>query len=345
MMKTFRIACLPGDGPGAKLFDGIFHALSHLEKCMGNAFALHFSIHPLGLEPLEHSGSTLPRESLAAIKAADAALIGMIDKRAEQAQSAIGPMRRELMLYADVRPVRPLGGIWALRPDIDLVCIRESTEGFLADRNMHRGAGEMMPSEDVVISMRVLTRKACRRLAVFAFEYARSNNRKKITVVHKANVLRLGCGFFLDTVRETAAEYPDIALDDDLVDNVAHRLIMAPQDYDILLMTNLMGDILSDEASALVSGMTGSANIGEDAAVFFPVSHLVDGETPPEKVNPVPLFLCAGLMLRHLGLRNAAEKFEKGIAGATIASWTATGRGGAFPPVDSFVEALCGALA
>ena len=328
-MHSFDIALLPGDQPGPAILDGVVAALVLLEKRMKNsagAFSLCFAHHDIGLAALKKCGDTLPQSSLEAIRKSDAALVGMIDRRAEQEKNAIGAMRRKLMLYADVRPVKPLGDIWALKKDIDIVCIRESTEGFLADRNMWCGSGEMMPAEDVVISMRVVTRQACRRIAEFAFAYARSHGRRKITVAHKASVLRMGCGFFLDVVRETAKRYPDILLDDDFVDSVAHRLIAEPETFDILLATNLMGDIVSDEASALVSGMTGAANIGDGAAVFFPVKHLVDAEhSGAGTVNPVPMYLCGVLMLSHLGLHEAAADFERIVASAATEAYCSSG--------------------
>lgn len=343
-MRTYRIALLPGDGPGPAYMEGLNQALQLLAqrlRASAMPFQLETACYDIGMAALRAHGDTLPPASRTAIEQADASLIGLIDKEAEQHKNVIGLLRRELTLYADVRPIRPLGPLWALKKDIDIVCIRESTEGFLADRNMHKGSGEMMPTEDVVVSMRVLTREACRRIAVFAFEYARAHGRKSVTAVHKANVLRLGCGFFLNIVREVAAGYPDIALYDDVVDHVAHQLIAAPERYDILLMTNLMGDILSDEASALVSGMTGSANIGARTAVFFPVTHLVDVRAgADDAVNPVPLFLSAVLMLAHLGLHEAARVFEDHIAAASAVYATPLS-GRAAEAADAFIRIVC----
>ncbi len=333
-MRSFDIACLPGDGPGPLFLDGVEKAVRILEAKMREtpeAFHLNCTTRPMGLAAIKTTGKTLPKESLDAIRNADAALMGMIDLQAEHTDSAIGPMRRELMLYADIRPVKTVKGVWALRPDIDIVCIRESTEGFLADRNMFKGTGEMMPTEDAVISMRVVTRAACRRIAVFAFEYA--------------HVLHMGCGMFLNTVRDVARDYPDIRLEDDFVDSVANKLIAAPERYDIIVTTNLMGDILSDEASALVSGLSGAANIGDDAAVFFPVSHLVDSAScRPGEMNPAPVFLCAGLMLRHLGLTKAADAFEAASAEAAgeFFSGGPEGKPGA---AERYIDAVCGKLA
>lgn len=312
-MKNYRIALLPGDGVGPELLQSVRRVLEAVSKTDAS-FQLDFVEYPFGKRAYQESGSALPDETLAGIKAADAALIGAVSKGDLPGPSPIGRMRKELNLFADVRPVKSIPGVWSLKPGIDLVCIRENNEGFFADRNLYLGYGEFRPTEDTVMSLRLLTKEGCRRIARYSFEYARLNRRKKITVAHKANVLKMGCGFFLEQVRQIAADYPEIELDDEYIDNVAHNLIAAPEKYDLILTTNLFGDIISDEASALVSGLIPTGNIGPEARVFLPVNHNARyQEANQNTVNPLPSILCAAMMLKELGQREAGQAVETAV--------------------------------
>lgn len=307
-MRKHSVALIPGDGIGKEVTASARMVMEAVQAALGG-FSLQFETYAAGQEVFASTGSALPRETLDGIRKADAALIGALNACPAPAPSPVGQLRKELTLYADVRPVKAWPGIWSLKPDIDLICIRENTEGFLADRNLYMGNGEFMPAEDVVMSLRVLTKKGSERIARYAFELARKQNRKRVTVVHKANVLRQGCGFFLETVRAVAKEYPDIQLDDEYVDNVANNLILQPEKYDILLATNLFGDIISDEAAALVSNLVPSANIGKDCAVFSPINHSgKDHEAGKNIANPLVHILCAAMMLEHLGEPEAGQK-------------------------------------
>jgi len=164
------------------------------------------------------------------------------------------------------------------------------------------------------MSVRVLTRHGSERIANYAFELARKQKRKKITVVHKSNVLRKGCGFFLEIVREAAKKYPEIELTDEYVDNAANNLILKPEKYDVILATNLFGDIISDEAAALVSNLVPSANIGEDCAVFSPINHEgKNSQAGKNTVNPLVHIICAGMMLEHLGEAEAGHKIYQAV--------------------------------
>ena len=280
-------------------------------------FSIRFNRYDIGYSSLIKNGDALPEASLNGIKSSDAAMVGMISGELDAVANPIGKMRRELMLYADVRPAKPFPGLWAFSSDLDIVCIRESTEGFMSDRNLYKGYGEMMPTKDLVVSHRIVTRDACRRIAKFAFEFARRHGRKKITVAHKASVFRMGCGLMLECVREIGQDYPDILVEDEYVDLAAHNLIAHPEKYDVLLTSNLFGDILSDVATALVSDMVPSANIGDDCAVFIPVNHVVKGSDDRyETANPLPLLKCAAMMLGHLGLHDASGKLEAAMAAA-----------------------------
>jgi isocitrate/isopropylmalate dehydrogenase len=225
----------------------------------------------------------------------------------------MGRLRKELDLYADVRPIQSIPGVWNLADKIDLIVIRESTQGFLADRNLFKGYGEFMPDENTVLSLRVLTRSACERIARFAFEYATRLSRKAITVAHKANVLRTGDGFFLEICRNVAKDYPSIELRDETVDSVANNLIRCPESYDVLLTTNLYGDIISDEAAALVSSLVPTANFGDGCALFRPIHEAMLSIAGKNVVNPISTILSAMMMAEYLGAFKIAASIRRAV--------------------------------
>ncbi|HYE81640.1 MAG TPA: isocitrate/isopropylmalate dehydrogenase family protein [Clostridia bacterium] len=312
-MRKYSIALIPGDGIGKEVVASAKEVLEAVQAASGE-FSLEFETYPAGQEVFASTGSALPQETLSGIRKADAALIGALNASPVPAPSPVGQLRKELGLYADVRPVKAWPGIWSIKPGLDIICIRENTEGFLADRNLYMGNGEFMPTEDVVMSVRVLTRQGSERIARYAFELARKQSRKKITVVHKANVLRRGCGFFLEIVRAVAKNYPEIELTDEYVDNAANNLILQPEKYDVLLATNLFGDIISDEAAALVSNLVPSVNIGEDCAVFSPINHSGKNDEAGKNIaNPLVHIVCAGMMLEHLGEAEAGHKIYQAV--------------------------------
>ncbi|HWQ40839.1 MAG TPA: isocitrate/isopropylmalate dehydrogenase family protein [Desulfosporosinus sp.] len=312
-MKKYKVALVPGDGIGKEVIEAVRQVLEETEKVLGG-FALEFSEHQAGKSAYDSFGTPLPDSTLQAIKESNAAIMGAMSTGLVPPPSPMGQLRKELELYADVRPIKAFSGVWSLKPDIDIVSIRENTEGFLADRNLYKGYGEFMPTEDVVMSVRILTRKSCERIARYAFEFARAQGRKKITVAHKANVLRYGCSFFLDIVKQVALDYPEIELQDEYVDSVANNLIASPQNYDVLLTTNMFGDIISDEAAALVSSLVPTANIGPEAAVFRPIHEAKLKEAGQNITNPLPTILCGSMMLRYLSEFTAAEAIDSAVA-------------------------------
>ncbi len=318
MSKEHAIALLPGDGVGPELIEAARCVLERAKKRSGE-FRLSFHEYPFGQKAYDDCGQALPEATLAGIKQSSATLLGAVSVARIPSPSPVGFLRKELNLYADVRPVRSFQGAWSLKPDIDLVCIRENTEGFLADRSLYKGYGEFMPTPDLVMSLRVITRQASENIANFAFSYARKNQRKKITVLHKAAVLKEGCGFFLNIVREIGRNYPDIELTDEYIDSAANNLIAKPESYDILLTTNLFGDIISDEAAALVSSLVPTANIGPTNALFMPINH---NPRPQDAgrgvVNPLGTILCAGMLLEHLGEAAAARSVQKAVEDSLI---------------------------
>ncbi len=315
-MKHYTIALLPGDGVGPELLESACRVLRAAEQKAGT-FSLTFIEYPFGESAYRELGAALPADTLAGIEKSDASLLGAVSVRGVPPPSPIGDMRRRLDLYADVRLIRARPGVWSLKEGIDIVCIRENTEGFLADRSLYQGHGEWMPSADQALSLRVITRSKCERIAEFAFEYARRNRRRKVTALHKAGVLKMGCGLFLEAVQSVAKGYPDIAFEDEYIDNAANHLIAAPEDYDVILTTNLFGDIISDEAAALVSNIVPTVNIGRGIAVFLPVNHQHRSELAGlGTINPLPTLVCTELLFSHLGEHGAAEMVRRGLSSA-----------------------------
>jgi isocitrate/isopropylmalate dehydrogenase len=310
-MKKFKIALVPGDGVGREVVDG---ARKVLEAAVQKGeLQFEFTEYMAGKIAYDKTKDPLPPETLDGIRRADAALLGAMSTGLVPPPSPMGRLRKELDLYADLRPIQSYRGVWCLRDNLDLIVVRENTEGFLADRNLYKGYGEFMPDEDTVLSLRVLTRKGCERIAKFAFDYATKLSRKKITAVHKANVLRTGDGFFLDICKEVAKKYPSIELKDEYVDGVSNNLIACPERYDVLLTTNMYGDIISDEAAALVSSLVPTANFGEDCALFRPIHEALLEIAGKNLVNPISTILSAMMMVEYLGGLQIAAKIKRAV--------------------------------
>ena len=310
-MKKFKIALVPGDGVGPEVIDA---ARKVLEAVAQNGEAqFEFIEYMAGKIAYDQTKDPLPAETLDGMRRADATLMGAMSTGLVPPPSPMGRLRKELDLYADLRPIQSYPGVWCLRDNLDLIVVRENTQGFLADRNLYRGYGEFMPDEDTVLSLRVLTRKGCERIATFAFEYATKLSRKKITAVHKANVLRTGDGFFLDICKEIAKKYPSIEFRDNYVDAVANDLVARPENYDVLLTTNMYGDILSDEAAALVSSLVPTANFGEGCSLFRPIHEAMLNIAGKGIVNPISTILSAMVMLEYLGASKAAARIKQAV--------------------------------
>ncbi len=312
-MKTYQIALVPGDGVGPEVVGATRQVLEALLRHQAG-WQLAFSDYEAGKTAYEKAGDSMPLETLQGVQDADATLMGAMATGLVPPPSPMGKLRKEMDLYADVRPIQSYPGVWCHRDDLDIVIIRETTQGFLADRNLYKGNGEFMPDKNTVLSLRVLTRSACERIARFACDYAVRLNRKKITLAHKANVLRLGDNFFLDICRGVAEGYPSLEIKDEYIDTVANRLISRPENYDIILTTNMYGDIISDEAAALVSSLVPTANFGECCAIFRPIHESLLELAGKNIANPVPTMLCAVMMLEYLGAAQAAGDLRKAIS-------------------------------
>jgi isocitrate/isopropylmalate dehydrogenase len=314
-----QIPVLPGDGIGPEITAVTVAVLERLDRRFD--LGLRFDVHEVGLASLKRSGSTLPEPVVAACRAAEGFILGPVSHhdyppRAQGGRNPSGELRIALDLYANVRPSRSYAGLahWGRTP-MDLVIVRENTEGFYADRNMHQGSGEFMPTPDLALSVRKISAQASRRIAQTAFRLARRRGRK-VTAVHKSNVLKVTEGLFLKEVRNVAQEYQDVAYDEQLVDSMAALLVRDAARFDVVLTTNMYGDILSDEAAELSGslGLAGSINAGE-AHCMAQAQH---GSAPDlagqDIANPCALLISAGMLLGWLGEKHAADNLRRAQA-------------------------------
>ena len=309
-----RIVVLPGDGIGPEITAATVAVLEVVDKRL--SLGLRFESRDVGLVSLKRVGTTFPDEVLAACRAADGIVIGPVSHldyppREQGGANPSGGLRIALDLYANLRPSRSRDGLphWGRTP-MDLVIARENTEGFYADRSMHLGIGEFMPTPDLALSVRKITAHASRRIAKTAFELARAR-RRKVTAVHKVNVLKVTEGLFLREVRSVAKDYPDVAYDEQLVDSMSALLVRDAARFDVIVTTNMYGDILSDEAAELSGslGLAASINAG-DAHCMAQAQH---GSAPDiagqDRANPASLVLSAAMLLGWLGRRHERENF------------------------------------
>ena len=262
-----------------------------------------------GLSSFEKNGNPLPQETLDNIRQTKVALKGPLATASGTGFRSVNvSLRKELQLYANYRPAKTLKGVPAPFQDVDLIVVRENTEGLYSGL-------EHTVVPGVVESLRVITEEGSRRIATFAFETARSLGRKRVTCIHKANILKLSDGLFLDTCNKVAKDYPDIEYDDCIVDAAAMKMVMNPHQFDVLVMENLFGDILSDLASGLVGGLgvTPSGNLGTDAAVFEAVHGTAPDIAGKNLANPTALLLSATMMLKHMNETDAAKKIEASL--------------------------------
>ncbi len=312
---TYSITLIPGDGIGPE----VSAAAQQVLDASGVSFKWQEA--PAGLAALESLGDPLPEATVEAVRAADATLKGPTTTPSGGGFRSINvALRQKLVLYANFRPARSIPGIKTRYDDVDLIIVRENTEGLYSGL-------EHTVVPGVVESLRIITAKASERIAKFAFETAQRQDRKRVTCVHKANILKLSDGLFLDSCRKIAADFPDIQFDDCIVDAAAMKLVSNPHQFDVMVMENLFGDILSDLTSGLVGGLgvTPSANIGHDIAVFEAVHGSAPDIAGKGIANPTALILSGVLMLRYLGEKEAADRVEKAIRAVLAAGKTLTG--------------------
>ena len=309
-MGSYRLAVMDGDGIGPEVIGAARQVLRAIPGVVSGLDLSTVDL-PVGLSAFEAHGTTLPEHTLLELPHCDGWILGPVTTHAYQGPAMPNPsavLRKRFELYANIRPARSFPGVPSLRPDVDVVVVRENTEGFYADRNMLDGSGEFKPTPDTVLSVRVVTRRASERVARAAFELA-SRRSKHVTLVHKANVLKLGCGLFLESCRSVASDYPDVRVDDYHVDAFAMHLIMHPQDFDVVVTTNLFGDVLSDEAAGLVGGLglAPGLNAGDDHAMAQAVHGSAPDIAGQGKANPVASILSLAMLLDWLGSRHGDD--------------------------------------
>jgi isocitrate dehydrogenase (NAD+) len=298
-----KITLIPGDGIGSEITGAVVRIVE------ASGVEIEWESFIAGAEALSRYGDPLPEPVLESIKRNRVALKGPLTTPVGTGFTSVNVrLRKTLDLYANLRPVRNLPGLVTPFGDLDLIVVRENTE------DLYSGI-EHVVVPGVVESLKIITEKASTRIARFAFDYARRENRKKVTAIHKANIMKLSDGLFLDCFRKVAADYPEIAADDKIVDNACMQLVMRPQQFDVMLLENLYGDIISDLAAGLVGGLgvVPGANIGELGAVFEAVHGSAPDIAGKNIANPTALLQTAIMMLRHLGERAAADLIERAM--------------------------------
>ena len=303
-----HLLVLEGDGIGPEICAATIAVLGAADRRF--ALGLTFTSAPIGFTALRTLGTTCPPSTIEAAKAADGVILGPVSHNdyppvAEGGLNPSGEMRKRLDLYANIRPARTRGGFPPrCGSPVDLVIVRENTEGFYADRSMHVGPGEFMPTPDLALSMRKITRHGSARIAEAAFALA-MQRRKKVTAVHKANVLRVSEGLFLECVRAVAARYPAVQYEERIVDAIAALLVRDATPFDVIVTTNMFGDILSDLASEIAGslGLAASLNAGADHAVAQAQHGSAPDIAGQDRANPASLIGSAAMLLAWLGER------------------------------------------
>jgi isocitrate dehydrogenase (NAD+) len=320
---AYRVTLIPGDGIGPEVAEATRRVL----EATGVAF--HWDLAHAGAEVMERYGTPLPDSVLESIRKNKVALKGPVTTPVGTGFRSVNvALRKELDLYACVRPCKTYPGVPSLYRGVDIVVIRENTEDLYAGIEFARGTPEAAKliklaeekgstvRADSGISLKVISETASRRIVRFAFEYARDHGRRKVTAISKANILKFSDGLFLEVAREVAGEYPDIEFEDRLVDNMTMQLVRNPQQFDVIVAPNLYGDILSDLCAGLVGGLgvAPGANVGDEVAVFEPTHGSAPKYAGQNKVNPMAMMLSGVMLLRHLGEMSAAERLERAIA-------------------------------
>jgi isocitrate dehydrogenase (NAD+) len=330
-----RITLIPGDGIGPELAEATRRVLD------ATGIGFEWEVQDAGEATIASEGTPLPERVLESIRRNKIALKGPITTPVGSGFRSVNVgLRQALNLYANLRPARSMVGVPSRYDDVDLVIVRENTEDLYAGI-------EHMVGRDAAESIKIITRAASERIARFAFEYAVNNGRRKVTAVHKANIMKLSDGLFLEACTTVAADYAGrIEFEDRIVDNMCMQLVQKPDLYDVLVLPNLYGDIVSDLCAGLVGGLgvAPGANIGTEAAVFEPVHGSAPKYAGLNKANPTALILSGVLMLRHLGEQDAAERVETALR-AVIADGRRTtydlgGEAGTSQYADAIIERL-----
>lgn len=347
MAAQLTLLALAGDGIGPEITTATLSVLKAAGPLMRAQVKLDHGI--IGFDALKAEGTTIPDAVIAKAKAADGVLLGPVSHNAYPpvAQGGLNPsgvLRKALELFANERPARTWNGIAAhSSAPFDLVVMRENLEGFYADRNMHLGGGEFMPDADTALAMRKITRQGSMRIARAGFELAQKRSAKKVCAVHKANVMRISDGLFLDCCRSVAQDFPAIAYSEMLVDAGAAHLVRDPAQFDVIVTTNMFGDILSDLASEVSGGLglAGSLNHGEQHAIAQAQHGSAPDIAGQDRANPTSLILSLAMLLRHRTEARAADAIETSVAHALADPLTRTRDLGGALGTAAFTETLC----
>jgi len=321
---AYNVTLIPGDGIGPEVTE----AAKRVLEATGVTF--HWDLVYAGSSVLEKLGTPLPDEVFESIRKKRVALKGPVTTPVGSGFRSVNvALRKGLDLYACLRPCKIYPGVPTPFKDVDIVVVRENTEDLYSGIEFEKGTPEAAKlitllaktkgdavAEDSGFSLKVISETRSRRIVRFAFEYALAYHRKRVTAVHKANIMKFSDGLFLTVAREVAHDYPDIEFDDVIVDNLCMQLVRRPQQFDVLVLPNLYGDIVSDLCAGLVGGLgvAPGANIGENAAIFEPTHGSAPKYTGQNKVNPTAMILSGMLMLRYLGETEAADRLEKAVA-------------------------------
>ncbi len=324
-----RVTLIPGDGTGPELTEATRRVLE------ATGAELEWDVRQAGVDVMEEAGTPLPKETLASVKENGVALKGPITTPIGTGFRSVNvALRHELELYACLRPCKSYAGVRSRYEDVDLVIVRENTEDLYAGIEYEAGTeaaatgidtlNALQPKQIVAgsgISVKSISPAASERIIRFAFDYARANGRRQVAGVTKANIMKFTDGLFLDVFRQVAGDYPDIEAREVLVDALTMQLVQRPEEFDVLVLPNLYGDIVSDLTAGLVGGLgvAPGANIGEHAAVFEATHGSAPKYKGQNKVNPTAMILSGKLMLDHLGEHDAAERLEAAVAAGIAA--------------------------
>ena len=323
-MATYKVTLIPGDGIGPEVTE----ASRRILDATGVGFEWEYR--DAGMDALEKHGDVLPETTLESVRRNGIGLKGPITTPVGSGFRSVNVgLRQALNLYANLRPGKSIKGVQAAFEDIDLVVVRENLEDTYAGVEFDTGTpeaaeviaainarSEKQIAADAAISIKMITPEGSRRIVEYAFEYARKNRRKKVTAVHKANIMKFSDGLFLRVAQEVAKGYPVIEFEDRIVDNMCMQLMQKPELYDVLVMPNLYGDIVSDLVAGMIGGLgvAPGGNIGTEAAVFEPIHGSAPSHAGKNEANPMAMTLSGALMLRHLGEIDAAERIEAAVA-------------------------------
>ncbi len=321
---THVVTLIPGDGTGPEIVEATRRAID------ATGVDIRWDVQEIGVPAIQKSGTPFPQAALDSLRRNTVGLKGPLTTELGTGFRSVNvALRKEFDLYVNLRPAKTYKGVRAPRGDVDLVVVRENIEDLYAGIEFDIGTPELARvreviereghatiREDAAIAIKYISEMGSRRIVKYAFDYARANGRHKVTAVHKSNIMKFADGLFLRVAREVAQEYPDIAFEDRIVDNMCMQLVQKPELYDVLVLPNLYGDIVSDLVAGLVGGLgvAPGANIGTEVAVFEAIHGSAPKYAGQNKMNPMALMLAGVLMLRHLGERSAGDRLERAIA-------------------------------